>query len=135
VRGASPCLPRMSKKRCRCSCLVGMPVEGPPRCVSTTTSGVSVIPARPRFSCISEMPGPALAVIARADAGISYEDNEQACAGYCYGDSTYGQRALYGLGLTGILAELNTGGLIPHERADRSMKAQRMAHGDHRVAG
>jgi acetyl-CoA acyltransferase len=39
---------------------------------------------------------------ALADAGISYEDVEQAFAGYCYGDSTYGQRALYGLGLTGI---------------------------------
>jgi acetyl-CoA acyltransferase len=36
------------------------------------------------------------------DAGVSYELIEQAFAGYCYGDSTYGQRALYGLGLTGI---------------------------------
>jgi acetyl-CoA acyltransferase len=39
---------------------------------------------------------------ALADAGISYDDVEQAYAGYCYGDSTYGQRALYQLGLTGI---------------------------------
>ncbi len=39
---------------------------------------------------------------ALADAGIPYEDVEQAYAGYCYGDSTYGQRALYALGLTGI---------------------------------
>ena len=39
---------------------------------------------------------------ALADAGIPYEDVEQAYAGYCYGDSTYGQRAVYGLGLTGI---------------------------------
>src|SRR4029079_4910939 len=39
---------------------------------------------------------------ALADAGIPYEDVEKAYAGYCYGDSTYGQRALYGLGLTGI---------------------------------
>src|SRR4051794_13910972 len=39
---------------------------------------------------------------ALADAGIPYEDIEQAYAGYCYGDSTYGQRALYQLGLTGI---------------------------------
>ena len=39
---------------------------------------------------------------ALADAGIPYEDVEQAYAGYCYGDSTYGQRALYQLGLTGI---------------------------------
>ncbi len=39
---------------------------------------------------------------ALADAGIPYADVEQAYAGYCYGDSTYGQRALYTLGLTGI---------------------------------
>jgi len=39
---------------------------------------------------------------ALADAGVAYADVEQAFAGYCYGDSTYGQRALYGLGLTGI---------------------------------
>ncbi len=39
---------------------------------------------------------------ALADAGIPYTDVEQAYAGYCYGDSTYGQRALYQLGLTGI---------------------------------
>ena len=37
-----------------------------------------------------------------ADAGIPYEDVEEAFAGYCYGDSTYGQRAIYQLGLTGI---------------------------------
>ncbi|HTX01539.1 MAG TPA: lipid-transfer protein [Acidimicrobiales bacterium] len=39
---------------------------------------------------------------ALADAGIAYEEIEQAYAGYCYGDSTYGQRCLYELGLTGI---------------------------------
>jgi acetyl-CoA acyltransferase len=39
---------------------------------------------------------------ALADAGIPYEDIEEAFAGYCYGDSTYGQRAIYQLGLTGI---------------------------------
>jgi acetyl-CoA acyltransferase len=39
---------------------------------------------------------------ALADAGVSYADIEQAFAGYCYGDSTYGQRALYGIGVTGI---------------------------------
>jgi acetyl-CoA acyltransferase len=36
------------------------------------------------------------------DAGVAYEDIEQAVAGYCYGESTSGQRALYELGLTGI---------------------------------
>ena len=45
---------------------------------------------------------------ALADAGIAYDDIEQAYAGYCYGDSTYGQRALYGLGLTGIPVNVNS---------------------------
>jgi len=36
------------------------------------------------------------------DAGIPYDTVEQACVGYCYGESTCGQRAVYGLGLTGI---------------------------------
>ena len=36
------------------------------------------------------------------DAGVRYEDIEQAFEGYVYGDSTCGQRAVYGLGLTGI---------------------------------
>jgi acetyl-CoA acyltransferase len=40
--------------------------------------------------------------MALADAGIAYDEIEQAYAGYVYGDSTYGQRAVYGLGLTGI---------------------------------
>lgn len=36
------------------------------------------------------------------DAGIPYDHVEQAAVGYCYGDSTCGQRAVYQLGLTGI---------------------------------
>lgn len=36
------------------------------------------------------------------DAGIPYSEVEQASIGYCYGDSTCGQRAVYQLGLTGI---------------------------------
>src|SRR5262250_2549208 len=39
---------------------------------------------------------------ALADAGIAYDLIEQAAVGYCYGDSTCGQRAIYQLGLTGI---------------------------------
>src|SRR3954453_24227998 len=39
---------------------------------------------------------------ALADAGVGFDAIEQAYAGYCYGDSTAGQRALYELGLTGI---------------------------------
>lgn len=41
-------------------------------------------------------------VLALKDAGITYDDIEQAFVGYCYGDSTCGQRALYQLGMTGI---------------------------------
>jgi acetyl-CoA acetyltransferase len=36
------------------------------------------------------------------DAGISYDAVEQAMVGYCYGESTSGERAIYELGLTGI---------------------------------
>jgi len=36
------------------------------------------------------------------DAGIAYDEVEQAVAGYCYGESTSGQRAIYELGLTGV---------------------------------
>jgi sterol carrier protein 2 len=36
------------------------------------------------------------------DAGIAFDKIEQAAVGYCYGDSTAGQRAVYSLGLTGI---------------------------------
>jgi acetyl-CoA acyltransferase len=40
--------------------------------------------------------------MALEDAGIAYEAVEQAFVGYVYGESTSGQRAVYGLGLTGI---------------------------------
>ncbi|WP_394832370.1 lipid-transfer protein [Pendulispora rubella] len=36
------------------------------------------------------------------DAKVKYDDVEQAFAGYVYGDSTCGQRAIYDVGLTGI---------------------------------
>ena len=39
---------------------------------------------------------------ALADAGIPYDAVEQVAVGYCYGDSTAGQRAVYGLGLSGV---------------------------------
>jgi acetyl-CoA acetyltransferase len=37
-----------------------------------------------------------------ADAGVDYGEIEQAVAAYVYGDSTSGQRALYGVGVSGI---------------------------------
>jgi len=39
---------------------------------------------------------------ALADAGIGFKEIQQAVAGYVYGESTSGERAIYGLGLTGI---------------------------------
>ena len=40
--------------------------------------------------------------MALGDARVPYDAVERAFAGYCYGDSTCGQRAVYGLGVTGI---------------------------------
>ncbi len=51
-------------------------------------------------------PYPEMAAIATraalADAGLGYEQVQQAYVGYVYGDSTAGQRALYEVGMTGI---------------------------------
>ena len=51
------------------------------------------------------------------DAGISYDQVEQAAVGYCYGDSTAGQRALYEIGLTGIPVVTSTTTARPARRA------------------
>ena len=40
--------------------------------------------------------------LALADAGVGYDQVQQAYAGYVYGDSTAGQSALYRVGVTGI---------------------------------
>jgi acetyl-CoA acetyltransferase len=40
--------------------------------------------------------------LALADAGIGFDAIQQAYAGYVYGDSTSGQKAVYSLGMTGI---------------------------------
>ena len=39
---------------------------------------------------------------ALADARVEYAAIGQVYAGYCFGDSSYGQRAVYGLGTTGV---------------------------------
>src|SRR6266545_3288774 len=36
------------------------------------------------------------------DAGVSYRDVQHVAAGYCFGDTTAGQRAVYELGHTGV---------------------------------
>ena len=45
-----------------CAGIVGRPVDGPPRITLTMTTGISVMHANPRFSCLSENPGPEVAV-------------------------------------------------------------------------
>ena len=52
--------------RSACSVLVGMPVDGPPRWTSITTSGSSAMTARPIASALSAMPGPDVPVSASA---------------------------------------------------------------------
>src|ERR1700749_3493330 len=49
-----------------CWVRVGMPVEGPARCTFMITAGISAKYERPMNSVISEMPGPEVAVKARA---------------------------------------------------------------------
>ena len=65
--------------------------------------GVGMVPfAKPS----SSKPYPDMASdavrLALQDAGLSYEDIQQAYVGYVYGDSTAGQRALYEVGMSGI---------------------------------
>lgn len=66
-------------------------------------AGVGMIPfAKPGESESYLAMGAAAARLALADAGVGYERIQQAYAGYVYGDSTSGQRALYEVGMTGI---------------------------------
>ncbi|KAI0344091.1 thiolase-like protein [Trametopsis cervina] len=57
---------------------------------------------KPRATRTTEDMGLEAATKALLEAGITYDDVEAAYVGYCYGDSTSGQRALYNLGMTGI---------------------------------
>jgi len=66
-------------------------------------AGVGMIPfAKPGASKPYHEMGAEAARLALEDAGVAYTAVEQAYAGYVYGDSTCGQRALYPLGMTGI---------------------------------
>src|SRR5690606_11179687 len=58
--------------------------------------------AKPGASGPYHVMGAEAARLALDDAGIAYDDIEQAYAGYVHGYSTSGQRALYPLGMTGI---------------------------------
>ncbi len=66
-------------------------------------SGVGMIPfTKAGTGAPYDQMGAEAGRMALADAGISYDDIEQAYAGYVYGDSTSGQKALYQIGMTGI---------------------------------
>jgi acetyl-CoA acetyltransferase len=66
-------------------------------------AGVGMIPfAKPGASAPYHVMGTEATKLALADAGLGYDAVQQAYAGYVYGDSTCGQRALYHVGMTGI---------------------------------
>jgi len=65
--------------------------------------GVGMIPfTKPGASDPYTVMGARAAKLALEDAGVDYRLVEQAYVGYVYGDSTAGQAAIYGVGLTGI---------------------------------
>jgi acetyl-CoA acetyltransferase len=69
----------------------------------TIVAGVGMIPfTKPGASKTYEQMGAEAARLALADAGVGYEAVEAAYAGFVYGDSCSGQRALYEVGMTGI---------------------------------
>ena len=69
----------------------------------TFVAGVGMIPfSKPGASETYEKMGAAAVRLALTDAGLGYDAIEQAYAGYIYGDSCGGQRALYEVGLTGV---------------------------------
>ncbi|WP_454652234.1 lipid-transfer protein [Bradyrhizobium liaoningense] len=66
-------------------------------------AGVGMIPfAKPGASAPYHEMGTEAVKLALGDAGLGYDKVQQAYAGYVYGDSTCGQRALYHVGMTGI---------------------------------
>ena len=66
-------------------------------------AGVGMVPfTKPGKSENYNVMGEKAARAALEDAGIDYSLVQQAYAGYVYGDSTAGQAALYGVGLSGI---------------------------------
>lgn len=66
-------------------------------------AGVGMIPfAKPGNSAPYDEMGAAAGALALKDARLDYGHVQQAYAGYVYGDSTCGQKALYRLGMTGI---------------------------------
>ncbi|MBA2672993.1 lipid-transfer protein [Ramlibacter sp.] len=66
-------------------------------------AGVGMIPFKKPGQSMSYLDMGAAAIrLALEDAGIDLDEVNQAYAGYVYGDSTSGQRALYEVGMTGM---------------------------------
>jgi len=66
-------------------------------------AGVGMIPfTKPGASDPYHLMGEKAARAALEDAGLDYKKVQQAYVGYVYGDSTAGQAALYGVGLSGV---------------------------------
>ncbi|MEV6013850.1 lipid-transfer protein [Streptomyces sp. NPDC051976] len=70
---------------------------------SVVMAGVGMVPfTKPGRGETYDVMGEMAARAALTDAGIEYRAIQQAYVGYVYGDSTSGQAALYGVGLSGI---------------------------------
>lgn len=68
-------------------------------------AGVGMVPfTKPGAGDPYDVMGEAAGRMALEDAGLTYDDVEQAYAGYVFGDSTSGQKVLYRLGMTEIPA-------------------------------
>ncbi|CAB3735154.1 lipid-transfer protein [Paraburkholderia rhynchosiae] len=66
-------------------------------------AGVGMVPfTKPGASETYDLMGARATRLALDDAGVQYEAIQQAYAGFVYGDSTAGQRALYHVGMTGL---------------------------------
>lgn len=70
---------------------------------AVVVAGVGMVPfSKPGKSETYDVMGAMAVRQALADAGLEFASIQQAYAGYVYGDSTCGQRALYHVGMTGI---------------------------------
>ena len=66
-------------------------------------AGVGMIPfTKPGAGATYDVMGAEAIRLALADAGLAYDEVEQAYAGYVYADSCAGQRVVYRAGLTGV---------------------------------
>ncbi len=70
---------------------------------NAVVAGVGMIPfSKPGASAPYAVMGERAAAAALADSGLDYKDIGQIFVGYMYADSTAGQTAVYGLGLSGV---------------------------------